>query len=265
MAAIQASDVQLKPSPSFEVLGVDIDGSGFQAVLERILRAPETGERLAVHFATVHSLVTAQDDAAVRRAFDEGLTEPDGMPLVWLGRRSGIRAERVCGPDFMPALIAAGLSRGRCHYFYGGLPGVPEALAGRFTTLHPSLRVAGTFSPPFREMTAEEDEAIVNQINAAQPDYVWVGLGAPKQDLWVASHRSRLDAPALLAVGAAFDFHGGRRRRAPRWMQKSGTEWLYRLASEPRRLAGRYVTVNLRFASLLLRGWLSRTFAMGRR
>lgn len=254
----------MKPPRSFQVLGVDIDASGFQTALETVLRAPETGERLAVHFATVHSLVAAHDDGAVRGALNEGLTQPDGMPLVWLARRSGIRAERVCGPDFMPALIAAGLSRGRSHYFYGGLPGVPEALVRRFSMLHPTLRVAGTLSPPFREMTAEEDEAIVSQINAAQPDYVWVGLGAPKQDLWVASHRPRLDAPALLAVGAAFDFHSGRRRRAPRWMQKSGTEWVYRLASEPRRLAGRYVTVNLRFASLLFRGWLSGTFPKGR-
>jgi len=265
MPAIQAAEPPLKQPPSFEVLGVEIDGSGFQAVLDRVVHAPETRERLAVHFLTVHSLVTAQDDAAVRGAFGQGLTEPDGMPLVWLGRRKGFQVERVCGPDFMPALIAAGLVGGRSHYFYGGLPGVPEALARRFSTLYPRLRVVGTFSPPFREMSAEEDDAVVNQINAVQPDYVWVGLGAPKQDLWVASHRARLNAPVLLAVGAAFDFHGGRRRRAPRWMQKSGTEWLYRLASEPRRLAGRYVTINLRFAGLLLRGWLSRRFALGRR
>lgn len=264
MGAPGALEPLLKSASSFEVLGVEIDGSGFQAVLERVLRAPDTNELLALHFATVHSLVMAQDDAAVRKAFAQGLTEPDGMPLVWLGRRSGIQADRVCGPDFMPALIARGLSRGRSHYFYGGSPGIPEALARRFLALHPALHVAGTFSPPFREMTAEEDDAVVEQINAARPDYLWVGLGAPKQDLWVASHRSRLEAPVLLAVGAAFDFHGGRRRRAPQWMQRSGTEWLYRLASEPRRLAGRYVTINLRFARLIVGSWLSRTFALGR-
>src|SRR4029079_13242055 len=122
----------------------------------------------------------------------------------------------------------------------GGGPGVPDGLAARLTATYPGLRVAGTLSPPFRPLSAEEDAAIVAQINAAKPDYVWVGLGAPKQDLWVAEHRPRLDAAALLAVGAAFDFHAGRRGRAPRWMQRSGTEWLFRLVTEPRRLAGRY-------------------------
>ena len=175
------------------------------------------------------------------------------MPLVWLARRADAAAERVCGPDFMPALIGAGVERQRSHFFYGGGPGVPEGLAARFAATYPGLRVAGTLSPPFRALSAAEDDAIVAQINAAQPDYVWVGLGAPKQDLWVAEHRSRLDAAALLAVGAAFDFHAGRRRRAPRWMQRSGTEWLFRLVTEPRRLAGRYTRVNARFLALVIR------------
>ena len=244
---------------SFDILGVPVNGASFEAVLARVLDAPDSGERLAMHFATAHSMVEAHDHPEVGEALRAGLVEPDGMPLVWLGRRSGLKVERVCGPDFMPALIAAGVPRGRSHFFLGGTPGTPEALAKHFLARHPDLRVAGVLSPPFRELATEEDEAVVATINAANPDYVWVGLGAPKQDLWVAAHRSRLNASALLAVGAAFDFHAQRHRRAPLWMQRTGTEWLYRLAAEPRRLAGRYTRVNTRFALLLASAWRRRT------
>lgn len=242
----------MREHPTFEVLGVRLSAAPFDAVVERLLQAPATGERLAAHFATVHSIVEAGENPALLDAFDRGLVEPDGMPLVWLGRRTGISVERVCGPDLMPALIERGVPLGRSHYFYGGAPGVPEALAQRFATRHPGLRVAGTESPPFRALSAAEKRGVIDRINDAAPDYVWVGLGAPKQDLWVAEHRPVLAAAGLLAVGAAFDFHAGTRRRAPAWMQRSGTEWLYRLASEPRRLAARYTSVNARFARLLL-------------
>ncbi|HET8776835.1 MAG TPA: WecB/TagA/CpsF family glycosyltransferase [Candidatus Limnocylindria bacterium] len=237
----------------FSLLGVPINIAPFAEVVARVLDAPETGERLSMHFATVHSLVEAHDQLELRMAFARGVVEPDGMPLVWLGKRSGFDMERVCGPDFLPALIAGGIDRGRRHYFYGGGPGVSDALAARLTARFPGLQVAGTMSPPFRDLSPAEDRRIVDEINAAGPDYVWVGLGAPKQDLWVASHRPMLDAPALLAVGAAFDFHAGTRRRAPRWMQGLGMEWLYRLAAEPKRLASRYTRVNARFIWLVVK------------
>ena len=181
------------------------------------------------------------------------------MPLVWLGRAAGRPVERVCGPDFMPALIEHGIGAGRTHFFYGGAPGVPEALAARLMDTYPGLRVAGTLSPPFRSLSVDEESSIIDIINAAAPDYVWVGLGTPKQDLWLAAHRPRLNASALIAVGAAFDLLAGRRRRAPRWMQRTGTEWIYRLAMEPRRLAGRYTRVNARFVQLLVQDHFRRT------
>lgn len=237
---------------SFRLLGVDIQATPFDAAVERVHRAPDVGERLAIHFATAHSLVEANDSPQLREAFSTGLVHPDGMPLVWMGRRMGHVVERVCGPDFMPALMARGVDAGRRHFLFGGAPGVPERIAERLRALHPDIRIVGTMSPPFRPLNAEEDAAIVDEINAAEPDYVWVGLGAPKQDLWVADHRERLSAAALLAVGAAFDFHAGTRRRAPRWMQRTGTEWLHRLGSEPRRLAGRYTRVNARFVRLVV-------------
>lgn len=243
------------PDDTFSVLGVQIQAAPFRAVLTRALLAPETGERLAMHFATAHSIVSAHDSEDVHGAFASGLVEPDGMPLVWLGRWRGLRVERVCGPDFMLALVEAGIPLERTHFFYGGAPGVAEQLVARLKRLHPGVRVAGIMSPPYRDLTPAEDDDAVEAINAAHPDYVWVGLGAPKQDLWVASHRSRLDASALLAVGAAFDFHAGRRSRAPRWMQRAGLEWVHRLASEPRRLGGRYTRINARFARLLIKEW----------
>jgi exopolysaccharide biosynthesis WecB/TagA/CpsF family protein len=256
-----------KPTPatasvgegSYEILGVKISAARFGSVLARVLNAPETGERLALHFATVHTLVESQQDDVLRAALDRGLVQPDGMPLVWLGRVAGQSVERVCGPDFMPALLESGIAAGRRHFFYGGAPGVPEALATRLSQRYPGLRVAGTLSPPFRSLSLEEEDAIVAAINAANPDYVWVGLGTPKQDIWLSVYRSRLNASALLAVGAAFDLMAGRRRRAPRWMQRTGTEWIYRLAMEPRRLASRYTRVNARFIRLLLADYFARS------
>ncbi len=241
---------------SYEILGVRINAAPFDEVLARVLRAPESGERLSLHFATVHTLVESNQDALLRDALSRGLIQPDGMPLVWLGKAAGRSVERVCGPDFMPALIESGIESGRRHFFYGGAPGVPEALAARLSHRYPGLEVAGTLSPPFRSLSPEEEEAIIGQINGASPDYVWVGLGTPKQDIWLAANRSRLHASALLAVGAAFDLMAGRRRRAPRWMQRTGTEWIYRLATEPRRLASRYTRVNARFVRLLLADYL---------
>ncbi len=228
-------------------------------MLEKVLIAPALGERLSIHFATAHTLVAAQESAPLREALSEGLVEPDGMPLVWLGRSAGLAVERVCGPDLMPAAVEGGIRHGRTHFFYGGAPGVPEALAARLAARYPGMRVAGTLSPPFRALSPAEEESILAQINAAQPDYVWVGLGTPKQDLWVAANRPRLNAPVLLAVGAAFDFLAGRRRRAPRWMQRSGTEWIYRLATEPRRLARRYTATNARFVRLVTEERLRRS------
>lgn len=243
---------------SYEILGVRINGAAFDAMLERVLGAPATGERLSIHFATAHTLVEAQESQPMRAALSKGLVEPDGMPLVWLGRAGGRPVERVCGPDFMPALIERGISEGRSHFFYGGARGVPELIAERLRRRYPGLKVAGTLSPPFRALTPGEQEAIAGEINHAAPDYVWVGLGTPKQDLWIAANRPRLDAAALLAVGAAFDLLAGHRRRAPRWMQRTGTEWIYRLAMEPRRLGGRYTLVSARFIGLLLRDRLRR-------
>ncbi len=248
------------PLPRYRVIGTPIAAASFADVLELLATAPADGRRLHVHFCTVHSIVESADDPTLRSVFAaaDSLAVPDGVPLVWVGKARGAAVERVCGPDMMPALIARSAAMGTRHYFYGGAPGVAERLAERFVAANPKLIVVGTSSPPYRPLTPGEDAAEIALINAARPDYVWVGLGAPKQDLWAARQRPHLDAAVILAVGAAFDFHSGGLRRAPGWMQRHGLEWVFRLLSEPRRLARRYVVTNSRFVVLLAREAVAR-------
>jgi len=141
----------------------------------------------------------------------------------------------------MLALCQRSLQGGYRHFLYGGAPGVPELLARRLQERYPGLRIVGTYSPPFRPLTPEEDAEVVERINRARPDIVWVGLGTPKQELWMAEHVAKLQNPVMIGVGAAFDFHAGIKRQAPRWMQKHGLEWLFRLSQEPQRLWKRYL------------------------
>ena len=204
---------------------------------------------------SVHGLVTAQRDPEIRKALNRsGLATEDGMPLVWWCRWAGFpQADRVYGPDLLDAMCALAIRRGHRHYFYGGSPGVVEQLVSRLSQRYPGLVVAGYRSPPFRPLTEEEDEADIVAINEAHPDFVWVGLGMPKQEKWMLSHVGRVQAAALIGVGAAFDFHAGTKPRAPRWMQRSGLEWLFRLASEPRRLARRYTIDNAIFVAHAVR------------
>jgi N-acetylglucosaminyldiphosphoundecaprenol N-acetyl-beta-D-mannosaminyltransferase len=201
----------------------------------------------------------AQRDKAVRDALNgAGLATQDGMPLVWWSRRAGYASTgRACGPDLMEAMCAISAERGHRHYFYGGSPVVIERLVSRLQQRHPGLIVAGHRSPPFRKLTDAEDEADVAAINAAQADFVWVGLGMPKQEKWIAAHVGRIEATALLGVGAAFDFHAGLVSQAPPWMQRNGLEWSYRLAREPRRLWRRYARYNPLFVAAFTRQYLA--------
>jgi N-acetylglucosaminyldiphosphoundecaprenol N-acetyl-beta-D-mannosaminyltransferase len=185
-------------------------------------------------------------DEEIRRIHNSaGLVTPDGMPLVWLSRWMGFpHVRRVYGPDLMLALCAQSASTGYRHFFYGGAAGVPEKLVTRLQSRFPGLAAVGAYSPPFRALTPAEDTAIVNAINTARPDIVWVGMSTPKQERWMAEHVGRLRASVLIGIGAAFDFHAGLKRQAPCWMQKSGLEWSFRLMSEPRRLWRRYLINN---------------------
>lgn len=194
----------------------------------------------------VHGVTESLRSPMLRSIHNEaGLVTPDGMPLVWLSRWHGAHhVERVYGPDLMLELCERSVARGYRHFFFGGAEGVPERLAARLTRRFPGLRIAGCLSPPFHAPSEAEHDAIVERIVAAAPDIVWVGLSTPKQERWMSEHVRRLGGPVLIGVGAAFDFHAGLKKQAPRWMQRSGLEWLFRLMSEPRRLWRRYLVNN---------------------
>jgi N-acetylglucosaminyldiphosphoundecaprenol N-acetyl-beta-D-mannosaminyltransferase len=235
------------------VLGVGVSALSMKLALNTIGGWISQRQQHYVCVTGVHGVMESQRDPLLRRIHNAaGLVTPDGMPLVWLSRLHGHgHVERVYGPDLLLALCERSLTTGYRHYFYGGAPGVPELLAERLQQRFPELHVAGTFSPPFRPLTTEEDEQIVAAINAAAPDIVWVGLSTPRQEHWMAAHIGRLRAPVLIGVGAAFDFHSGRKRQAPRWIQHSGLEWLFRIMVEPRRLWRRYAVNNPLFVVLV--------------
>ncbi len=238
-----------------DVLGVHVSAVNPAMALAEIERWIACREPHYVCVTGVHGVMECQRDAELLRIHNgSGLTTPDGMPMVWAGHRAGAAwMDRVYGPDLMLAVLEEAAARGWSSFFYGGKEGVPELLAERLTARFPGLRVAGTYSPPFRPLTDEEDAALVERINATDADLVWVGLSTPKQERWMAAHVGRLTAPVLLGVGAAFDIHAGTLRQAPRWMQRSGLEWAYRLYREPRRLWRRYASNNPRFALAILR------------
>jgi N-acetylglucosaminyldiphosphoundecaprenol N-acetyl-beta-D-mannosaminyltransferase len=203
----------------------------------------------------VHGVIASQDDADLRRIHNEaGMVTTDGMPLVWLSRRltpRGTRVERVYGPDLMLAVLDRSETTGWRHFFYGSTRETLERLEANVHARFPRARLVGSYSPPFRPLTEQEEHDLAERIEVAAPDIVWVGLSTPKQERWMAEHVDRLAAPVLVGVGAAFDFHAGVKRQAPRWMQRSGLEWAYRVGTEPRRLAGRYVRSIPRFVWLL--------------
>jgi N-acetylglucosaminyldiphosphoundecaprenol N-acetyl-beta-D-mannosaminyltransferase len=244
----------MSPIPRYNVLGVGVSVLTLDQARDLVVGV--RGQRQAgyICLATVNSISEARRDPAYRRMLNASwLTTPDGMPMVWLAHRQGHPAvTRVYGPDLMLAVCAAGRATGLRHYFYGGAPGIAEELARRLGARFPGLTIAGTYAPPYRPLTADEFTDLQTRISAAQPDVIWVGLGTPKQDRFMAGHWNRLDAGVLIGVGAAFDFHSGRLRQAPGWMQRSGLEWFYRLCQEPRRLAVRYLLYNPLFVVRVL-------------
>lgn len=232
--------------PRVDVLGVGISAVNPRTALDEITRWVEEGERSYVCVRDVHGVMESQRDPELARIHnDAGLTVPDGMPMVWAGRRAGATGmSQVHGPRLMLSVLARAAERGWSSYFYGAGEGVPELLAERMCARFPGLKVAGGWSPPFRPLTPGEDAEAVARINAAGPDLVWVGLSTPKQERWMGAHREALAAPVLLGVGAAFDIHAGLVSQAPEWMRRRGLEWSYRLAKEPRRLWRRYLRNN---------------------
>ncbi len=240
--------------PRVNILGVGVSAINIAQALQAIEGWISRREPHYVCVTGVHGVMESQRDEALRQVHNAaGLVTPDGMPLVWLSRLRGFRhVGRVYGPDLMLACCELSLSRGYRHYLYGGADGVPPRLAERLCKRFPGLSIVGGYSPPFRQLTEDEDEEIVWRINRAKPDIVWVGLSTPKQERWMADHVGRLRASVLIGVGAAFDLHAGLKRQAPRWMQQAGLEWFFRLLMEPRRLAARYLLNNPLFVWRIL-------------
>lgn len=236
--------------PRYNVLGVGVSVLTLAQARDLILGARGKRQLGYVCVTPVHAVSEAQADPAFRKILNESfLTTPDGMPLVWLAP-AGV--ERVYGPDLMLAVCEAGRAVGLRHYFYGGAPGVAELLSEKLTARFPGLEVAGTFTPPFRPLNVEEANALRAEVARTRPDIIWVGLSTPKQERFMAANWQLLDAGLLIGVGAAFDFHSGRVSQAPRWMQRSGLEWLFRLGTEPGRLGPRYLKTNPLFVLRVL-------------
>jgi N-acetylglucosaminyldiphosphoundecaprenol N-acetyl-beta-D-mannosaminyltransferase len=240
--------------PRVNILGVGVSAVTMKMALHTIEGWITRRDPHYVCVTSVHGVIESQRNAMLRQIHNRaGMVTPDGMPLVWLSRLKGFGyVERVYGPELMLAACQRSVEKGYRHFFYGGGPGVAEILATQLHARFPTLQVVGLDTPPFRPLTPVEDRIAVARINMARPDIVWVGLSTPKQERWMASHIGWLQAPVLIGVGAAFDFHAGLKQQAPRWIQGSGFEWLFRLSMEPRRLWRRYLINNPRFLWLIL-------------
>lgn len=230
------------------ILGVQVVPSSYGDVVARCVTWAKSGESRTLVFANVHVVMEAFDDAALRASLNAAdLVNPDGVPLVWALKLLGNeRASRVYGPDCTLAMLQAAEDHGLPVGFYGGSPEVIEKLCSAVREKYRNLKIAVAIAPPFRALTVGEDEAFVEQIRASGARVLFIGLGCPKQERWMMSHAGRIPA-VMFAVGAAFDFIAGTKEQAPRWMMRSGLEWMFRLLTEPQRLFRRYLKQNPRF------------------
>jgi N-acetylglucosaminyldiphosphoundecaprenol N-acetyl-beta-D-mannosaminyltransferase len=229
----------------FEVAGVKVDAITLRETVDLIDRWIQEGRREYIVLTGAHGVVEMQNDHELRAINNRAaLTTPDGMPLVWLGRRRGhANIEKVYAPDIMNLEFSLSVRRAHKHFLYGGKAGVAETLAHRISQRFPGVAITGTYTPPFRPLSELEEEEIARTINASHADIVWCGLGCPKQERWMARFRPKLTAAVLIGVGAGFDFLAGGRPLAPDWIKRSGFEWAYRALSEPKRLLPRYARV----------------------
>jgi len=237
-----------KPRRRHPVLGAPIDVISQREAIEQIAAWAEHRESRAISICNAHSVVTASREPEFMSVLDRSdMVTADGMPLVWMLRQQGHRGqERVDGPDLMWEVCRNAQSRGLRVFLYGSTPDTLEALEHHLLRAFPDLMLAGAVSPPFRALSDSEDEAMVRRIEASGAQILLVGLGCPRQEVWMLAHRGRINA-VMIGVGAAFDFHAGKLSRAPNWMRSSGLEWLFRLTCEPRRLWKRYLITNSLF------------------
>jgi len=255
----EASDQPLAIAPAIgcarvNVLGVEIDALNMEGALARIAEELDSGRKGYVCLAGVHGVMEAQRDASVAEAFAGAtLVVPDGMPTVWVGRHQGHAAmERVAGPDLMLEVMRREVFRNCRHFLYGGKPGVAEELRNSLTRRFPSVRIVGTFTPPFAPLSEQEERDFTGMVKDLRPDIIWVGISTPKQERFMRQYLSRLDTKLMFGVGAAFDFHTGHIKDCADWIKRCGLQWLDRLAQDPRHLWKRYLKNNPLFVAAIL-------------
>jgi len=234
--------------PTCNILGVNIAAIDMEWLVRFLSEniSDLSGDYICV--SNVHTTVTAYEDEEYCKVQNGGiLAIPDGGPLSSVGQKRGFKnMKRTTGPSLMGEIFKISASKGYRHYFYGSTDETLEKLYSVLEETYPGIQIAGMYSPPFRPMTDDEDKAIVERINETKPDFVWVGLGAPKQEKWMAAHQGHVEG-LMIGVGAGFDYYAGNIERAPEWMQKSNLEWVYRLIQDPKRLFGRYWHTNTKF------------------
>jgi N-acetylglucosaminyldiphosphoundecaprenol N-acetyl-beta-D-mannosaminyltransferase len=243
-----------------KILGIPLAMTDYAHALDAMDEMIERREKGIVCAVAVHAVTVGYEDPEMLEALQRAtLVLPDGMPVVWAANMLGENLrERVYGPELMLRYNDRCAERGHRVWLYGGRDqGSLVQLALNMRQRHPQIKIVGGYSPPFRPLSAQEEDEVVRQINEARPDVLWVGIGVPKQEKWMARMRDRLEVPVMCGVGAAFDFHAGRISQAPGWMQERGLEWIYRIAQEPRRLLPRYLYYNPRFVMAFARQYMA--------
>ena len=237
-----------KTVPVFKILGAKVHALTNEKLFEVVDFWIQQNLRKFIVLTGTHGIIEMQTDYGLKKINHKAdLSTPDGMPEVWLGRLKGFELEKVYAPTIMLGLFERGVGKSYRHFFYGGKEGVADLLVEKMKNRFPDLNVVGTYCPPFRELTNEERETIIETINNSGAQIVWCGLGCPKQDKWMDTFSSHLNANVLIGVGAGFDFLSGEKPIAPKWIQQSGFEWLFRVFFEPKRLIKRYSIVIPKF------------------
>lgn len=233
------------------ILGVNINVTNMNNTVKVITENLDNIKGNYICVSNVHTTVMSYEDKNYKAIQNDGfMALPDGKPLSIVSKRRGFKeAERVTGPDLMEEIFKISEDNGYSHYFYGSTQETLDILEKKLKEKYPNIKIAGMYSPPFRKLIKVEDEEIVNNINKTHPDFIWVGLGAPKQEIWMSEHKNRVTG-LMLGVGAGFDYHAGNISRAPKWMQNMSLEWIYRLLQDPKRLFKRYMDTNCKFIYL---------------